>query len=787
MSDKLPVYVCSIAKNEEKHVRRWAESAKDADGIFLLDTGSEDNTVAIARELGVTVFEKKYEKWSFAVARNDLREMLPEHDAWLVNLDLDEVLIPNWREYWRNIPDEANRLRYRYIWNWKEDGRPGVEYHGDKLVRRFTHTWVNKVHEVNKPLVPEVQYFLPNFEIHHHADNTKSRGSYLPLLLEDVAENPNNDRNTYYAARELFFYGRKEESIELFKRHLTMPESVWPPERAWSMRYLAKMLPDEAFHWHMRACAEYPSGAETWTDLAKYFYGKKDWLGMYFAAKRSLDCQLYKGLYLTEPDDYGWWPRDMVALSAFNLGLYAEAVRFGQAAVELNPTDQRLKENLFWYKNVQSSATVVIPYKSNLKGLISVVENLSKDRKVAKIVIVADGLESYKQLSIFNEAVTKVQVDRGTGIHKMWNIGLNVAHPGSHVFFVNDDVALVDNCVSDLVAALDRDATIGLVCPHYANVPAQGNVETTTTCQGRYDGTGGMAGFAMMLSNELVPFFRFNEDMKWWWGDNLLVDWVTKVAERRCVITSSTSCKHAHSQTVNNDPPENFASIVENDRAIYQQLTNYLDTALPLRAEIYFQSLPSMTHRGAIDIHEHLVTLRSLAHDCEHVTEFGTRYGISTSALICGQPQKVVSYDINAGWFAPYKSEAEALAQVAGVNFQFIEGDVLGVDIEETDLLFIDTHHTYNQLTAELNKHASKVRKYIVMHDTVTYGTADEPPYENGVVSGQLNGLQSVRTGLQMALEDFLEGNSDWVIGQEFKNNNGLTILTRVDTKKSQQ
>ena len=70
MYDKLPIYVCSIAKNEAAHVRRWAESAKDADGIYMLDTGSDDDTVAIARECGVIVFEKTYERWSFAAARN---------------------------------------------------------------------------------------------------------------------------------------------------------------------------------------------------------------------------------------------------------------------------------------------------------------------------------------------------------------------------------------------------------------------------------------------------------------------------------------------------------------------------------------------------------------------------------------------------------------------------------------------------------------------------------------------------------------------------------------------
>ena len=782
MTDKLPVYVCSIAKNEEKHVRRWAESAKDADGIFLLDTGSEDNTIAIAKELGVTVFEKKYDKWSFAVARNDLREMLPDHDAWLVNLDLDEVLIDGWRDHWKNIPNEANRLRYRYIWNWKEDGSPGVEYHGDKLVRRFTHHWQNKVHEINaaNPGVIEIQHFLPGFEIHHHADNTKSRSNYLPLLLEDVAENPNNDRNTYYAARELYFYGRFEEATKLFKRHLTMPESIWPPERAWSMRYLAKMHPEEAEHWHLRACAEYPTGAEVWTDLAKYYYSKNDWVGMNYAARRALTCQLYKGLYLTEPDAYGWWPNDLAALSSFNLGLHVDALNFGQKAVDFNPTDERLKNNLVWYKRALTGVTVVIPTKSNVSGLVRLVDDLLRSEGVSKIVVVGDGIETADVVNGLHPNVTKTFVPRGAGIHTMWNAGMSLAGVGDNILFLNDDVTIADGMVANLVTALLEDPHLGLVCPHYANTPVQPDIETTTTCQGRYDGTGGMAGFCMMLAGDLAPYFRFNENMKWWWGDNLLVDWVIKVAKRKCVITSRTSCHHAHSQTINNDPPENFALVVNNDRRIYEIFTEGMDTALPLAAEKHFMQLPGMTHRGAIDIHEHLSTLRNLAYECQHVTEFGTRYGISTAALICGQPQKMVSYDINANWFAPYKSETEALAQVAGVNFQFVEGDVLGVDIEETDLLFIDTHHTYNQLTAELNKHASKVKRYIVMHDTVTFGTVDEKPYDNGVVSKYLEGVQSVRTGLKMALQDFLEANPEWKLSAHYGNNNGLTVLIKL-------
>ena len=569
--NKLPVYVCSIAKNEAKHVRRWAESARGADGIFMLDTGSSDETVAIAKECGVTVFEKTYDKWSFAVARNDLREMLPEHDAWLINLDLDEVLKEGWREHFDTVPEIANRVRYRYIWNWKEDGSPNVEYHGDKIVRRHSHMWVNKVHEVNvpKPDTQERDFFVPNFEIHHHADQTKSRSNYLPLLLEDVAENPDNDRNTYYAARELFFYARFEEAITLFKRHITMPQSVWPPERAWSMRYLAIMLPEEAEHWHTRACAEYPNGAEVWTDLAKHYHSKNYWLGMYYAARRALECQLYRGLYLTEPDAYGWWPRDMAALSAYNLGFYKEALEYGQEACNLNPTDERLKQNLFFYKKALARVSVVIPTKSNISGLTTLISVLMRSEGVSRVIVVGDGFETRDMLQSIPDSVIKTYVPRGAGIHVQWNAGMKLANQGDHVLFLNDDVTIDTTTIPGLIDALADDSRIGLVCPKYAG---DSNVDIVThgVCQGKYDGTGGMAGFAMMLAADLVSEWKFDERLKWWYGDNDLVNWVNLKKNRLCVISARARCTHAHSQTITNDPPEHFAELVYIDKQIYE-------------------------------------------------------------------------------------------------------------------------------------------------------------------------------------------------------------------------
>ena len=42
----MKVFVYAICKNESKFVDRWVNSMSEADGIFVLDTGSTDDSVA---------------------------------------------------------------------------------------------------------------------------------------------------------------------------------------------------------------------------------------------------------------------------------------------------------------------------------------------------------------------------------------------------------------------------------------------------------------------------------------------------------------------------------------------------------------------------------------------------------------------------------------------------------------------------------------------------------------------------------------------------------------------
>jgi len=93
---KIAVY--TIALNEQDFVQKWYDSAKEADYLLIADTGSTDNTKNFAKELGINVVEISIKPWRFDDARNASLAVIPSDIDYCIALDLDEVLLPGWRE-----------------------------------------------------------------------------------------------------------------------------------------------------------------------------------------------------------------------------------------------------------------------------------------------------------------------------------------------------------------------------------------------------------------------------------------------------------------------------------------------------------------------------------------------------------------------------------------------------------------------------------------------------------------------------------------------------------------
>ena len=96
--DSMKICVYAICKDEAQFVSRWVDSMSEADEIYVLDTGSTDQTVALLKERGVIVEQKVITPWRFDVARNESLKLVPEDCDVCVCTDLDEVLEPGWRQ-----------------------------------------------------------------------------------------------------------------------------------------------------------------------------------------------------------------------------------------------------------------------------------------------------------------------------------------------------------------------------------------------------------------------------------------------------------------------------------------------------------------------------------------------------------------------------------------------------------------------------------------------------------------------------------------------------------------
>jgi hypothetical protein len=173
------------------------------------------------------------------------------------------------------------------------------------------------------------------------------------------------------------------------------------------------------------------------------------------------------------------------------------------------------------------------------------------------------------------------------------------------------------------------------------------------------------------------------------------------------------------------------------------------------------------------DINEHLPTLKKYSEECDHITEMGVRWIVSTYAFLMGKPKTLISIDIQSPttWGASL-NPVQVYALEEDINFKFILGNTLEIEIEQTDLLFIDTWHAYKQLKSELALHHSKVNKYVILHDTTNFEFHDEDSYEAW-------GWKGENKGIWPAVEEFLQENSEWILHERFTNNNGLTILKR--------
>jgi hypothetical protein len=173
-------------------------------------------------------------------------------------------------------------------------------------------------------------------------------------------------------------------------------------------------------------------------------------------------------------------------------------------------------------------------------------------------------------------------------------------------------------------------------------------------------------------------------------------------------------------------------------------------------------------------ISAHLPRLRALADGLALAVEFGVKRGASSSALLMGA-ERVVSYDVIA------TDEARQLKRVAGERWDYRIADSRTADVPPSDLLFIDSLHSYEQVKAEL-EHADGVRRYLVCHDVSTFGEVGAVGETGRQAWTYVAGKGSVPAdclGIRPAIDELMIRDDSWRIAARYTDSHGLLVLER--------
>ena len=350
---KRKICVYAISKNEEKFVSRWVESMKEADEIYVLDTGSTDKTVKLLKEKGVKVTSEEINPWRFDIARNKSLALLPEDTDICVCTDLDEVFVKGWRKKLEEIwKDDTTRLAYNYNWSLDEENKPVVNFYIEKIHSRNDYKWTHPVHEVltyigkNK----ENKITTDDITVNHYPDSTKSRSSYLPLLELSVKEDPDDDRNMHYLGREYMYYGKWNKCIDTLIKHLSLPRATWKDERCASMRFIARSYKNlkryrEAEMWLKLAIKEAPYLRDPYVEMALLHYKQDHFKEVIKYCNEALKIKTHTKSYINEPFSFNETIYDLLSISYYYEGDYQKSLENVNEAIIRNPYDNRLIEN----------------------------------------------------------------------------------------------------------------------------------------------------------------------------------------------------------------------------------------------------------------------------------------------------------------------------------------------------------------------------------------------------------------------------------------------------------
>jgi len=226
------ISICMMVKDEESNLKRCLPSLKDFNELIVVDTGSTDDTVSIAKSFGAKVFDhpfdgpiiddfSKYRNLSMGYASGD----------WVFIIDADEELFfkenssaSQLKKWLADIPLDCMSAA---VWlNDIQQNKKVMYFPSVRLFRRGSVKYDGIIHNAPKIINGKAEaVFFPGIYIQHYGYDlspemqAKKRERTESLLLKRIQQNPDDIAAYFYLIQSYTAYGDYEKAAEYSEKY----------------------------------------------------------------------------------------------------------------------------------------------------------------------------------------------------------------------------------------------------------------------------------------------------------------------------------------------------------------------------------------------------------------------------------------------------------------------------------------------------------------------------------------------------------------------------------------
>lgn len=354
------ISLCLIVKDEEKVLKRCIDSMKGCyDELIIVDTGSTDKTVKIAKSLGARV---EHFKWidDFSAARNYSFSFATK--SWIMWVDADDILYEgdaikfkqNVEQLIKSNPDMIG-VNCPYIYSHESTGTgeiPNFKYHRLRIIKKDSGYWVGRIHEYIKI---DNSKTINDDRINFHHFREENKGTMNTARNLRILKKVVNEASEEELPRYLFYYGKEcmynnlyDEAIKSFLKYI--PLSNWIPEKHRAMYELAvcydfqKDRPN-AIKYALKAIEIDENYVDPYILLGRLAYNDKRWKDAIKWMTAATLTSPARVLFFDYIPFQTYVPYDYMSIAYWNLKQYSEGYKCILKCLQYRPNEERYLYN----------------------------------------------------------------------------------------------------------------------------------------------------------------------------------------------------------------------------------------------------------------------------------------------------------------------------------------------------------------------------------------------------------------------------------------------------------